>query len=126
MFKESRLIATIMPSELNENPPKAQKPGDIDLIDLGIPADKVAGSLMAARKALLECMPTRAAWALTQTELYEAAKIPIIYSRNAAPWWRRKWALMQKGLEALLSAGLIARNGTGMKKRPFRYFAKRP
>jgi hypothetical protein len=81
---------------------------------------------MVAKKALLKCMPRSAAWALTQTEPFEAAKIPIIYARNAAPWCRPKWTLMQRAFEALLSVGLIARNGTGMKKWPFRYFVKRP
>ena len=105
---------------------KVEEHPDTALTALGIPPDKIAASLMVAKEALLECMPKSEAWALTQTELFEAAKIPIIYARNAAPWWRRKWTLMQWALEALLTAGLIARNGTGMKKRPFRYFAKRP
>jgi hypothetical protein len=48
--------------------------------------DKVAASLMVAKEPLLECMPQSGALALTPTELFEAAKIPIIYARNAAPW----------------------------------------
>jgi hypothetical protein len=92
--------------------------------ELGIPPDKVAASLKAARESLLERMPKRQAEAMTVTELSLEAKIPIAYSRNAAPHWRRKWTLMQKALEELVSAGAVRRIGPGQKKKPFRYFAK--
>lgn len=79
------------------------------LAEMGIPPEKAAVSLMAARKALLESMPDSKADAMTQEELCAKALIP-------SP------TTLQRALRALHAEERIERIGKGVNHDPFRYW----
>jgi hypothetical protein len=81
------------------------------LADLGIPPGSAAVTHNAAKEALLRCMPIRRGLALSQTELFELAKVP---SKQTGI----------KALNELLSAQKIDRIGKGIQGDLYRYFLR--
>jgi hypothetical protein len=79
------------------------------LAEIGIPPESAAVSLNAAKEALLNCMPSSRALAMTQDELLAKAQIP---SKTT----------LQNALKELLSAGRIKRIGKGGIHHPYRCF----
>jgi hypothetical protein len=82
------------------------------LAEMGIPPESAAVSLKAALEALMKFMPNSQARAMSQDDLFEAAKIPTRTTGRSA-------------LKELFAAGAVQRIGKGSKGNPFRYFREK-
>jgi hypothetical protein len=80
------------------------------LAEAGLTAESAAVGLKAALEALMKCMPNSQARAMSQDDLFKAAKIPTRTTGRSA-------------LKELFAAGAVQRIGKGGKGSPFRFFA---
>jgi hypothetical protein len=81
------------------------------LAELGIPPDRAAVSLKAAKEALLKCLPDSEAKAMTRSELIDAALIPS----ETTAW---------NALSQLHAEGVIEQVKTRARGGTLRYFLK--